>query len=279
MVNVFHRLQRLAGDIDATCNATNMREASGRPAPHPARARRRKTCSRSPPRRRSTLNPGRAWAGNDHGDGAGCYHQLRRHFGIELLARGHRALRPMFETTWTTSACCCAAQRGRLQAPSNRRCGADSNQRQEHLARRGRRALVGTFANGYSGYARGGVWTRKLKRAGNGATAPFEGSEKGKVVRPAIVILDRGDLHHPQRRHSGRVPQEVWIYFFSRPPKRVRWRSSRCGSASTSCSITVVGMGFRVGERAGRLSGVPGPLRRPRLEEYQEAVSTTPGIN
>lgn len=61
--------------------------------------------------------------------------------------------------------------------------------------------LVGTLGvNGYSGILQGGVWTRPLKREGAGQTAEaFYTSEKGRMLRPAAVLLDRGDVEHSQR--------------------------------------------------------------------------------
>lgn len=61
--------------------------------------------------------------------------------------------------------------------------------------------LVGTLgANGYSGILQGGVWTRALKREPPGNTPEaFYASDKGKMIRPAAVLLDRGDTPHPQR--------------------------------------------------------------------------------
>lgn len=61
--------------------------------------------------------------------------------------------------------------------------------------------LVGVLGvNGYSGILQGGVWTRPLKREGAGKTPEaFYVSEKGRMLRPAAVIVDRGEVEHPQR--------------------------------------------------------------------------------
>lgn len=62
-------------------------------------------------------------------------------------------------------------------------------------------ALVGTLgASGYSGVLQGGVWARPLKEKGNGATPEaFYVNQKGNFVRPAAVVLDRGDAEHAQQ--------------------------------------------------------------------------------
>lgn len=62
--------------------------------------------------------------------------------------------------------------------------------------------LVGTLAMGeYPGILRGGVWERRLKREPPGNTPhAFSGEdEAAKLIRPAAVVLDRGDEPHPQR--------------------------------------------------------------------------------
>lgn len=63
--------------------------------------------------------------------------------------------------------------------------------------------LVGDLDDdgGYEGTLRGGVWDRRLKREAPGNTpAAFSGvDEAAKLIRPAAVLLDRGDDPHPQR--------------------------------------------------------------------------------
>lgn len=62
--------------------------------------------------------------------------------------------------------------------------------------------LLGTLeTDGYTGILRGGVWTRRLKREPPGHTPQaFNGTdEAAKLIRPAAVILDRGDAPHRQR--------------------------------------------------------------------------------
>lgn len=62
--------------------------------------------------------------------------------------------------------------------------------------------LVGSLVAGeYGGILRGGVWTRRLKREPPGNTPyAFSGEDdQAKLIRPAAVVLDRGDEPHPQR--------------------------------------------------------------------------------
>jgi len=78
--------------------------------------------------------------------------------------------------------------------------------------------LTGSFdVDHYTGIARGGIWTRKLKRNGDGDTPwAFYTSQKGRKIRPSIVVLDDGDSPHPQRDS---IPtaynQVVRIYFYA----------------------------------------------------------------
>ena len=61
--------------------------------------------------------------------------------------------------------------------------------------------LVGGLGvNGWSGILAGGVWTRRLKREPPGQTPEaFYASDKGRLIRPSAVVLDRGDVPHIQR--------------------------------------------------------------------------------
>jgi hypothetical protein len=62
--------------------------------------------------------------------------------------------------------------------------------------------LVGALGvDGYVGILRGGVWTRRLKRMSPGNTPhAFNGkSEAAQLIRPAAVLIDRGDVPHRQR--------------------------------------------------------------------------------
>lgn len=53
---------------------------------------------------------------------------------------------------------------------------------------------------GYSGILQGGIYTRPLKAQGRGETLEaFYTTDKGRLLRPSAVIIDRGDSPHPQR--------------------------------------------------------------------------------
>jgi hypothetical protein len=75
-----------------------------------------------------------------------------------------------------------------------------------------------TGGNHYSGIAKGGVWTRKLKRLSPGATPQAFADttdDQTLIIRPSIVLLDRGDKPHRQRAAiPGAYNQSVWIYFY-----------------------------------------------------------------
>jgi hypothetical protein len=76
--------------------------------------------------------------------------------------------------------------------------------------------LYGSLGStGYSGYAKGGIYTKKLKREPPGDTpTAFAASASGLVVRPSIVILDRGDRPHLQEPSIPSAYQgTVLIYF------------------------------------------------------------------
>lgn len=78
--------------------------------------------------------------------------------------------------------------------------------------------LVGSLSSaGYSGILKGGVWSRALKREPPGNTPEaFYESDKGRMIRPSAVVLDRGDLPHRQRMA---IPtsynQRIHIYLYS----------------------------------------------------------------
>lgn len=81
--------------------------------------------------------------------------------------------------------------------------------------------LLGTFdapSNSYTGLARGGIWTKKLKREGAKDTAiAFTTLQDGaKMIKPAIVLMDRGDNEH---RQSDAIPtaynQYIWVYYYA----------------------------------------------------------------
>ncbi len=78
--------------------------------------------------------------------------------------------------------------------------------------------LVGTVGpDGYSGMLQGGVWTRALKREPPGNTPEaFYDSDKGKMIRPSAVVLDRGDYIHPQRMAIPSAYQQIIpIYLYA----------------------------------------------------------------
>lgn len=80
-------------------------------------------------------------------------------------------------------------------------------------------ALVGVLGvNGYSGILTGGCWTRRLKRSKPGWTreAFYDAGQKGQVIRPSAVILDRGDSPHAQRDAiPSAYVQPVPIYLYA----------------------------------------------------------------
>lgn len=79
-------------------------------------------------------------------------------------------------------------------------------------------ALVGTLgASGYGGILQGGVWTRALKREPPGNTPEaFYDSDKGRMIRPSAVLLDRGDTPHRQRAAiPSAYEQTVPIYLYA----------------------------------------------------------------
>ena len=81
--------------------------------------------------------------------------------------------------------------------------------------------LLGTFdalSNSWSGLARGGIWTRKIKRfgAGNTPQAFTAHDDKASMIKPSISIRDMGDTRH---RQEDAIPtaynQFIWIYFYA----------------------------------------------------------------
>lgn len=69
----------------------------------------------------------------------------------------------------------------------------------------------------YSGILRGGVWTRPLKRDAPAATVEaFYAGEKGRMIRPSAVVMDLGDILHPQERWiPSAYVQTVPIYIYA----------------------------------------------------------------
>ena len=70
----------------------------------------------------------------------------------------------------------------------------------------------------YIGYAQGGIWTRRLQRDGDFGLTPeaFYVSDKGRMIRPSIVVLDRGDVPHRQRQAiPSSYIQTVHVYYYA----------------------------------------------------------------
>ena len=75
--------------------------------------------------------------------------------------------------------------------------------------------LIGTSWNGL---ARGGIYDKKIKRDGPGDTPnAFDQSAAGVlVVKPCIVVLDRGDSPHIQRDSiPSAYQQSIFVYFYA----------------------------------------------------------------
>lgn len=79
--------------------------------------------------------------------------------------------------------------------------------------------LVGVLGvNGYSGILQGGIWTRPLKREGAGKTTEaFYVSDKGRMLRPAAVIVDRGEAEHAQRDAIPTAYESFPLIYFYAP--------------------------------------------------------------
>ncbi|MDQ3168364.1 MAG: hypothetical protein M3P94_06925 [Chloroflexota bacterium] len=80
--------------------------------------------------------------------------------------------------------------------------------------------LVGTLGpTGYSGILQGGVWDRPLRRdPGPGQTvdAFYEAGVRGRMIRPSIVVVDRGDAPHPQEEAIYTAyRQDCYVYFYA----------------------------------------------------------------
>lgn len=80
--------------------------------------------------------------------------------------------------------------------------------------------LLGVLGlDGYAGILQGGLYTRPLKAEGRGSTptAFYTSAEKGRLVRPSAVIVDRGDVPHPQQFAVPTAINEFPLIYFYAP--------------------------------------------------------------
>lgn len=81
-------------------------------------------------------------------------------------------------------------------------------------------SLLGGTLNGtsWTGLARGGIYDKKIKRSGAGSTPyAFDQTQAGVlVIKPCIVVLDRGDGPHVQRNSiPSAYTQSIYVYFYA----------------------------------------------------------------